>query len=34
MRVLGGLGEEEVEQMADRMATAYGHGGAVATRKP
>jgi molecular chaperone DnaK len=33
MRVLGGLGEEEVEQMADRMATAYGHGGSV-TRRP
>jgi molecular chaperone DnaK len=33
MRVLGGLGEDEVEQMADRMATAYGDAGAVSSTR-
>ena len=33
MRVLGGLGEEEVEQMAERMANTYPHGGSVAPKR-
>jgi molecular chaperone DnaK len=32
MRVLGGLGEDEVEEMAERMANAYPHGGVAPKR--